>query len=263
MLERAQHCSDVVTYAAAPASAPALLVEHASKRYGLVPALDDVSLALDAGSSLALVGESGAGKSTLLRCINRLDELDAGRIVLDGRDVRDRDPVALRRSIGYVPQEGGLLPHWRVRRNVALVPWLDGRSDLTVRADTALGLAGLDAGSVGERWPHELSGGQRQRVAIARALAGGQSLLLLDEPFGALDAITRSDLQRTLRAIRDQRPLTIVLVTHDLREAIALADVVAVLRAGRIEQMAPPDTLRRDPATPYVAELLARAEIAA
>jgi osmoprotectant transport system ATP-binding protein len=234
-----------VTYAAAPAPTPALLVEHAVKHFGSVPALDDVSLTLGAGSSLALVGESGAGKSTLLRCINRLD------------------PVALRRSIGYVPQEGGLLPHWRVRRNVALVPWLDGRSDLAARADAALGLAGLDGASVGERWPHELSGGQRQRVAIARALAGGQSLLLLDEPFGALDAITRSDLQRTLRAIREQRPLTIVLVTHDLREAIALADVVAVLRAGRTEQMAPPDTLRRDPATPYVAELLARAEIAA
>jgi osmoprotectant transport system ATP-binding protein len=240
-----------------------VLVEHASKRFGSVPALDDVSLTLAPGSSLALVGESGAGKSTLLRCINRLEELDAGRIALDGRDVREHDPVALRRSIGYVPQEGGLLPHWRVHRNVTLVPWLDGRSDLAVRADDALGLAGLDPASIGERWPHELSGGQRQRVAIARALAGGQSLLLLDEPFGALDAITRSDLQRTLRAIRERRPLTTILVTHDLREALQLATVIAVLRAGRIEQLAPPDALRRDPATPYVAELLARAEIAA
>jgi osmoprotectant transport system ATP-binding protein len=240
-----------------------LLVEHASKRFRSVPALDDVSLTLAAGCCLALVGESGAGKSTLLRCVNRLDELDSGRIALDGRDVRERDPVVLRRSIGYVPQEGGLLPHWRVSRNVTLVPWLDRRSDLGARADEALRLAGLDPQSIGERWPHELSGGQRQRVAIARALAGGQSLLLLDEPFGALDAITRSDLQRTLHRIRERRPLTTVLVTHDLREALLLADVVAVLRAGRIEQMAPPDTLRRDPATPYVAELLARAEIGA
>jgi osmoprotectant transport system ATP-binding protein len=251
-----------VTDSAGLAPAPALLVEHASKRFGSVTALDDVSLTLAAGASLALVGESGAGKSTLLRCINRLEELDSGHILLDGVDVRERDPVALRRSIGYVPQEGGLLPHWRVRRNVALVPWLDSRPDLTTRADAALALAGLDAASVGSRWPHELSGGQRQRVAIARALAGGQSLLLLDEPFGALDAITRSDLQRTMRAIRDQRPLTTLLVTHDLREAIALADVVAVLRAGRIEQMAPPEVLRRNPATDYVAELLTRAEIA-
>jgi osmoprotectant transport system ATP-binding protein len=252
------HRPDDVTRSAA---APALLVEHASKRFGPVPALDDVSLTLAAGCCLALVGESGAGKSTLLRCVNRLEELDSGRIALDGRDVRERDPVVLRRSIGYVPQEGGLLPHWRVSRNVALVPWLDRRSDLTARADEALRLAGLDPQSLGERWPHELSGGQRQRVAIARALAGGQSLLLLDEPFGALDAITRSDLQRTLRRIRERRPLTIMLVTHDLREALLLADVVAVLRAGRIEQTAPPDTLRRDSATPYVAELLARAEI--
>ncbi|MFN2567238.1 MAG: ATP-binding cassette domain-containing protein [Gemmatimonadaceae bacterium] len=249
--------------AAGSSAAPALLIEHACKRFGPVPALDDVSLTLDAGRWLALVGESGAGKSTLLRCVNRLDELDSGRIALDDRDVREREPVALRRSVGYVPQEGGLLPHWRVRRNVTLVPWLNGESDLTMRADDALHLVGLDPPSVGDRWPHELSGGQRQRVAIARALAGGQSLLLLDEPFGALDAITRSDLQRTVGAIRERRPLTTVLVTHDVREALLLADVVAVLRAGRVEQAAPPDVVRRAPATPYVAELLARAEIAA
>jgi osmoprotectant transport system ATP-binding protein len=227
----------------------------------MVTALDDVSLDATSGSSVVLVGESGAGKSTLLRCINRLEELDRGRVALGGRDVRTQDPVALRRSIGYVPQEGGLLPHWRVRRNVALVPWLEHQSDVAIRADDALGLAGLDARAIGDRWPDELSGGQRQRVAIARALAGGQSLLLLDEPFGALDAITRSDLQRTLRRIRDQRPLTIVMVTHDLREAIQLADLIVVLRAGRIEQLAPPHVLRREPATPYVAELLARAEL--
>jgi osmoprotectant transport system ATP-binding protein len=242
-------------------AAPALVVEHVSKLFGSVPALDDVSLTLEAGCCLALVGESGAGKSTLLRCINRLDEPDSGRIELDGRDVRDRDPVALRRSVGYVPQEGGLLPHWRVRRNVTLVPWLEGATDLAARADDALRLVGLDAQSVGDRWPDELSGGQRQRVAIARALAGGQSLLLLDEPFGALDAITRSDLQRTVRGIRERRPLTTVLVTHDLREALLLADVVAVLRAGRVEQAAPPRVLRSAPGTPYVADLLARAEI--
>jgi osmoprotectant transport system ATP-binding protein len=243
-----------------PITAPQLRVEHASKRFGSVVALDDVSFTLDGGSCLALVGESGAGKSTLLRCINRLDELDTGHLLLDGRDVRERDPVALRRSIGYVPQEGGLLPHWRVRRNVALVPWLERKSDFEARADDALRLAGLDV-ALAERWPHELSGGQQQRVAIARALAGGQSLLLLDEPFGALDAITRSDLQRTVRRIREQRPLTIVLVTHDLREAMQLADVVAVLRRGRIEQIAAPDMLRHAPGTSYVRELLERAEI--
>jgi osmoprotectant transport system ATP-binding protein len=239
------------------APAPPLSIAHVSKRHGAVLALDDVSLSVEPSRWLALVGESGAGKSTLLRCINRLDELDAGRIAIGGCDVRERDPVDLRRATGYVPQEGGLLPHWSVRRNVALVPWLNGTSDGGL-ADRALELVGLDPRSVGDRWPHELSGGQRQRVAVARALAGGQSLLLLDEPFGALDAITRSDLQRMLARLRERRPLTVVLVTHDLREALLLADAVAVLRAGRLEQVAPPELLHTAPATPYVTELLGR-----
>jgi osmoprotectant transport system ATP-binding protein len=240
--------------------APALSVANVTKRHATVLALDDVSVAIGSGQCLALVGESGAGKSTLLRCINRLEDIDAGRIEIDGRDIRGRDPVELRRAIGYVPQEGGLLPHWRVRRNVALVPWLGRAPDSAERADAALDLVGLATREVADRWPHELSGGQRQRVAFARALAGGQSLLLLDEPFGALDAITRSDLQRMLAQLRAGRPLTIVLVTHDLREALLLADQVAVLRGGRIEQVAPPRELRAAPATSYVAELLARAE---
>jgi osmoprotectant transport system ATP-binding protein len=240
--------------------APALSVANVTKRHATVLALDDVSVAIGSGQCLALVGESGAGKSTLLRCINRLEDIDAGRIEIDGRDIRGRDPVELRRAIGYVPQEGGLLPHWRVRRNVALVPWLGRAPDSAERADAALDLVGLATREVSDRWPHELSGGQRQRVAFARALAGGQSLLLLDEPFGALDAITRSDLQRMLAQLRAGQPLTIVLVTHDLREALLLADHVAVLRGGRIEQVAPPRELRAAPATAYVAELLARAE---
>lgn len=238
-------------------AAPSLSAVHVTKRHGAILALDDASFSIEGGCCMALVGESGAGKSTLLRCINRLDDPDAGRIEIDGRDVRERDPVELRRATGYVPQEGGLLPHWRVRRNVALVPWLAGASGSAERAEAALDLVGLDAGEVGDRWPHELSGGQRQRVAFARALAGGQSLLLLDEPFGALDAITRSQLQRMLTRLRARRPLTIILVTHDLREALLLADIVAVVRAGRIEQIAPPRVLRTAPATTYVAELLA------
>ncbi|MBX6333265.1 MAG: ATP-binding cassette domain-containing protein, partial [Gemmatimonadaceae bacterium] len=177
---------------------PTLALDRVSKTYGTVRALDAVSLTVEAGTCLALVGESGSGKTTLLRCINRLVEIDAGRITLDGRDTRALDPVALRRSIGYVPQDGGLLPHWSVRRNVALVPWLEGRPDRTRAADEALALVGLPAAELGDRWPHELSGGQRQRVAVARALAGGQALLLLDEPLGALDAITRSDVQQML-----------------------------------------------------------------
>ena len=252
----ARACSSVTN------SAPGLLIDQARKRYGDVQALDGVSITLEAGRWLALVGESGAGKSTLVRCINRLEELDAGRIALDDMDVRERDPIDLRRAIGYVPQEGGLLPHWQVLRNVALVPRLAHLADAETRARDALELVGLDARALGHRWPHELSGGQRQRVALARALAGGQSLLLLDEPFGALDAITRSDLQRTVQRIREERPLTAVLVTHDIREALRLADLVGVMLEGRLEQVAPPAALLEAPATEYVAQLLERAEVA-
>lgn len=246
--------------AADPGAPPGLRIEQASKVFGRAPALRDVSLAVPPGTLLALVGESGAGKSTLLRCVNRLEDLDAGRVLIAERDVLQLDAVGLRRSIGYVPQEGGLLPHWKARRNAALVARLNGLDDADGRAGRTLELVGLDA-SVADRWPHELSGGQRQRVSLARALAGGQSLLLLDEPFGSLDAITRSDLHRTLRAIRAARPLTIVLVTHDLREAAALADSIAVLKDGLLEQLASPAGLLAAPATPYVRHLLERAEV--
>jgi osmoprotectant transport system ATP-binding protein len=186
---------------------------------------------------------------------------DDGSIFVDGTPTDTLDPVALRRRIGYVPQDGGLLPHWRVRRNAALVPWLLGSAGAPAQADAALHLVGLDPAVFGERWPHQLSGGQRQRVAIARALAARPGVLLLDEPFGALDAITRADLQESFRALRRSLRVTAILVTHDLREASLLADRVAVLRHGRVEQVASPDTLQTAPATPYVAELLARAGI--
>ncbi len=241
--------------------APSLSFENVSKSYGAVHALADVTLSVDGGECLALVGESGSGKTTLLRCINRLTEPDGGVVRIDGRDASSLDVIELRRSTGYVPQEGGLLPHWRVRRNVGLVPWLRGSRDAELRADEALELVGLSPGTFAARWPDELSGGQRHRVAVARALAGGQSLMLLDEPFGALDAITRHDLQRMVVELRSRRPLTIVIVTHDIHEAMFLADRVGVLRAGRLEQVATPESLGAEAATPYVAELLARAEL--
>ena len=245
--------------------APDVAFEGVVKSYGSRRALDGVSLVVRSRTSVALVGESGAGKSTLLRCINRLEEPDTGRVLIDGRDVCDEDAVILRRSIGYVPQDGGLLPHWTARRNAALVPKLWGESDAraNARADEALALVGLDPARHGTQWPHELSGGERQRVAVARALAGGQPLLLLDEPFGALDAITRSELQRMLLRVRAERPLTIVLVTHDLREATLLGDEVAVLRNGKLEQLAESASLIDAPGTPYVAELVARAGVLA
>jgi osmoprotectant transport system ATP-binding protein len=238
-----------------------LEIAGVSKRHGDVAALVDVSLTVDAGECLALVGESGSGKTTLLRCINRLLDPDSGRIAVNGRDTLSVNPVELRRSIGYVPQDGGILPHWTVARNVALVPVLCGMSDAAGLAARALEAVGFDAAIMGGRWPHELSGGQRQRVAMARALAADQRLLLLDEPFGALDAITRSELQHQFRRIRENARPTTVLVTHDLREALFLADRVAVLREGRLEQVAEGSTLRAAPATAYVERLLAHADI--
>ncbi len=236
-------------------------VDRVSKRHGDVDALRDVTLEISAGECLALVGESGSGKTTLLRCINRLVEPDSGSVLLDGEAVSAKDPVMVRRSIGYVPQEGGLLPHWRVGRNVALVPWLNGKSE-EATVSRAMHLAGLDYAAYANRWPHELSGGQRQRVAIARALAGGQSLLLLDEPFGALDAITRSELHDAFRGLRREAGFTSVLVTHDLREAVLLADRIAVLRAGVIEHIGAAAELKTNPRTDYVRRLVERAEVA-
>ncbi len=244
-------------------TAIALEAEGVSKRFGGVVALEAVSLRVEAGECVALIGESGSGKTTLLRCFNRLTEPDAGRVLVDDDDVAAVDPIALRRRVGYVPQDGGLLPHWRVRRNAALVPWLLGLPERDSLADRALHLVGLDPARFAERWPRELSGGQRQRVAVARALAAGPRLILLDEPFGALDAITRADLQAAFADLRRQLGLTALLVTHDLSEAFVLADRVAVLHAGRIDQIAPPAELRGAPATPYVRELLRRARIVA
>ena len=238
-----------------------LVIDDVSKHHGNVVALDHVSMSIAPGECLALVGESGSGKTTLLRCINRLHEADNGTITIDRRDIRSTNPVELRRSIGYVPQDGGILPHWTVSRNVALVPVLQGMRDARERADRALSAVGFDSKVFGNRWPHELSGGQRQRVAMARALAAGQRLLLLDEPFGALDAITRSELQRQLKTIREQTKPTTVLVTHDLREAFFLADRIAVLREGKVEQIADGSTMKNAPATEYVRRLLEHAEM--
>ncbi|HEX7122687.1 MAG TPA: ATP-binding cassette domain-containing protein [Gemmatimonadaceae bacterium] len=238
-----------------------LRAESVSKRYGPVVALDDVTVSVGKGECLVLIGESGSGKTTLLRCFNALVVPDRGRVVVDGVPVDDIDPVTLRRRIGYVPQDGGLLPHWRVQRNVELVPWLRGMPDREARARQALELVGLEPARFASRWPGELSGGQRQRVALARALAAQPDLVLLDEPFGALDAITRDELQLVFDALRRELAVTAVFVTHDLREAMRLATTVAVLRDGRVEQIATPEDLRSAPGTPYVASLLRRADL--
>lgn len=241
----------------------ALRAERVSKRYGPILALDGVSMDVRRGECVALIGESGSGKTTLLRCFNRLVDFDTGRILVDGVQASALDPIWLRRRIGYVPQDGGLLPHWRVRRNVELVPWLLQMPNGGELADRALSLVGLDPAVFGDRWPRELSGGQRQRVAVARALAAKPDVILLDEPFGALDAITRAEVQIAFAGIRRELQITTLLVTHDLSEAFLLADRVVVIRMGRVEQAAPPDELRQAPATDYVKRLLLRARIVA
>ena len=245
---------------ARPRNAPlALDARDVVQRFGQVTALDGVSLGVAARKSVALVGESGSGKTTLLRCFNRLIEPMSGTISVGEENVRDRPVVALRRMIGYVPQDGGLMPHWRILRNVALVPTLLGFPNAFDVARETLGLVGLPADKFGARFPHELSGGQRQRAALARALASRPGVVLMDEPFGALDAITRSDLQAAFNALRHELSFTMLMVTHDIAEAARLADELVVMRAGRIEQRGTIDGLASRPETPYVATLLKRA----
>jgi osmoprotectant transport system ATP-binding protein len=240
-----------------------LRASHFTHRYAQTVALHDVTLVVPAGTLLALVGESGSGKTTLLRAFNRTIEPSPGTVYVDGHDVTTSDVVQLRRRIGYVPQSGGLLPHWTVGRNVALVPSLIQQADPERAARSALERCGLSPGTYYDRYPHELSGGQRQRVAIARALAAQQRAVLLDESFSSLDAISRTELLDTFAAIRAELGFTAILVTHDLGEAVRLADSIAVMRAGRIEQLGTVRDLVDDAATPYVSALVKRARASA
>jgi osmoprotectant transport system ATP-binding protein len=230
-----------------------------SHHFGTVLALDDVSVDVSAGGAVALVGESGSGKTTLLRSFNRLIEPERGEVRVGSSNVRDGDPVELRRSIGYVQQHGGLLPHWRVLRNVELVPVLRQMPDANDAARHALELVGLHPSEFANRFPHELSGGQRQRVALARSIAAKPAVVLLDEPFGALDAISRGELHETFDVLRRELSITTLLVTHDIGEAARLTDRIVVMRKGRIEQSDSVRSLISAPATEYVARLIERA----
>ena len=244
------------------ASDPMLETHGAGVVYpGGTRALAAANLAVERGETVALVGESGSGKTTLLCLFNRMVEATEGTVRVAGRPVGERDPVELRRGVGYVPQEGGLLPHWTVESNVGLVPQLQGWEPerLRARAHHCLELVGLDPATFAGRYPRTLSGGQRQRVAFARALAADPPVVLLDEPFGALDALTRRDLQREFLHLQRELGKTMLLVTHDLDEAFLLADRVAVLKNGAIRQLAAPEQLRAQPADAYVRALLARA----
>jgi osmoprotectant transport system ATP-binding protein len=209
--------------------------------------LADLNLAVAGGQTLVLLGRSGAGKTTALKLINRLLEPSRGEILIGGRPQADWEPVRLRRSIGYVLQDVGLFPHWTVERNVALVPRLEGwpQDRARRRVGEMLALVGLDAAEFAARLPRELSGGQRQRVGVARALAGDPPVLLMDEPFGALDPITRAELQREFRALARRLGKTIVFVTHDIREALLLAGRIALLSAGRLVGVYRPEEFLR------------------
>lgn len=220
-------------------------------------AVRDVSLQIEGRELIALVGESGSGKTTLLRMINRLVEPDAGEVLVEGQSVAAGDAVALRRRIGYVIQQAGLFPHLSCGDNVAVVPRLLGWAEAAVQArvDELLAMVGLAGKELRERFPDQLSGGQRQRVGVARALAARPKVLLLDEPFGALDPITRVALQGELRRIHGELGLTTIMVTHDLVEALTLADRVAVMFRGELKQFGPPEELMAKPADAYVEKL--------
>jgi osmoprotectant transport system ATP-binding protein len=219
--------------------------------------LDGLTFAVESGEVLALVGRSGAGKSTALKLVNRLLDPGAGAVRLDGRDTREWDPFRLRRRAGYVLQEIGLFPHMTVADNVAIIPRLEGHpaERRRQRTEELLELVGLPPREFAARWPSELSGGQRQRVGVARALALDPPLLLMDEPFGALDPVTRAEMHREFHRIQSAVGKTIMIVTHDMGEAFALADRVGVLDDGRLVACDTPDRLAAS-AAPFVKVLL-------
>ncbi|HEY4230567.1 MAG TPA: ATP-binding cassette domain-containing protein [Thermoanaerobaculia bacterium] len=246
-------------------TAPALEFIDVRKWFGpdsSKPAVDGLSLSVGPGEAVALVGPSGCGKTTALRLANRLLDADEGEIRVFGATVREQDPVALRRRIGYVIQEGGLFPHWTVQDNVETVPrlldWPPAKR--RERARQLLSLVGMPAEEFGSRRPRELSGGQRQRVGVARALAAEPALILMDEPFGALDPIARRSIQKEFRAWRERLTSAVLLVTHDLREAFRLADRVAVMQAGRVRQVGTREELTRRPADAFVREFVSEFE---
>jgi osmoprotectant transport system ATP-binding protein len=238
----------------------AIVFDHATVRYPGADrdAIEDVTFAIAAGELVVLLGPSGCGKSTLLRSVNRLVSLTAGRIAFFGNDVTTLDPVTLRRSIGYAIQAVGLFTHMTVAQNIAVVPSLLGwsREEIAARVDELLALVRLDPARYRHRRPRALSGGEAQRVGVARALAARPRALLMDEPFGAVDALVRKELQREFTRIVSELGTTTLFVTHDVDEAVRLADRIVVMREGRIEQVATPIELRRRPATPYVHDLV-------
>lgn len=237
-----------------------IVAEKVSKSFdgGRTFAAKDVSFKVERGTMLALLGGSGSGKSTTIKMINRLIEPTSGRILVDGKDVVEQDPVLLRRRIGYVFQAIGLFPHKTVEENVGMVPKLLGQqpAEYRERVHELLEMVELPVKDFAKRYPHQLSGGQRQRVGFARALGGDAKVMLLDEPFGALDPVTRDSLQSEFKALQERLELTSVIVTHDMAEALLLADQIAVMKDGDVVRIGTPRELLKDPGNDYVAKLL-------
>ena len=233
-------------------------LEHVSKSFGEQKVLDDISLDIREGEILTVIGRSGCGKTTLLRLINGPQKPDTGRVCVEGEDVAKTDLIALRRKIGYVIQNKGLFPHMTVEKNITYVPVISGRKDKAENHRLALellNLVGLDETYAG-RYPDELSGGQQQRVGIARALASKAKILLMDEPFGALDEITKRSMQKELLALQEKLKMTVVFVTHDIREAMCLGNRVLVMERGKIAQLDEPERIRKNPADDFVKDLI-------
>src|SRR3954451_17153524 len=239
---------------------PLIAYQNVGKSFdgGRVKAVADVTLEIAESDFLAIVGGSGSGKTTLLRLANRLIEADGGSIRVEGEDVRAVDPILLRRRIGYVFQSGGLFPHLSVGDNIGITPKLLGTPpvEISVRVDELLALVRLDRGQHRDRFPHELSGGQRQRVGVARALAAKPRIVLMDEPFGALDPLTRDALGDDFRALHDKLGLTTIMITHDMTEAVLLAERVAVMRGGKVIADGTAKALMAEDQPEYVHELM-------
>ncbi len=235
-------------------------LDHITKSFhdGAHHAVDNLDLDIEVGTTVALIGPSGCGKTTTMRMINRLETPTSGRVLVDGHDIAQVNPRQLRRTIGYVIQHVGLFPHMTVARNIATVPYLLGwdKTRTERRTDELLDLVGLDPATMRQRFPHELSGGQRQRVGFARALAADPAIMLMDEPFGAIDPITRVRLQDEFRQILKKVSKTVVIVTHDIDEAIKMGDRVAIMRDGRLEQYDTPAAILAHPANDFVASFL-------
>ena len=233
-------------------------LEHVTKSFGRYKALDDVSIVVEEGEFLTVIGRSGCGKTTMLRMINGLQKPDSGKVYAAGEDVGEADLIRLRRKIGYVIQNKGLFPHMTVEKNIIYVPVISGQKDKRQNrklAEELIGLVGLER-EMFDRYREELSGGQQQRVGIARALASRPKLLLMDEPFGALDEITKRAMQNELLALQKKLGMTVVFITHDIREAMKLGDRVLVMEQGKIAQCDTPENVKKNPADEFVKELI-------